>query len=451
MDGRARERVKAKTYPRPTPSPIPVRGSGINGGIRGWPDDSDSDEVQPTKESHDDDKSVKILAAIDGSRRQVPYDDEGKPVGLAFGRRIVSLMDIFLPVGYPHSVTPDYTPYQIYDSLQAFSSTIAGLLSSRAVLQGFGVGDSTSSATAAVLLTVLQESTGRLATILFAHRYGQAIQPECKFYRFLADIVNDGALFLDILAPALPSFTKVMALCGAGVLRALCGVSGGAAKAELSAHFARNGNLAELNAKDGSQETVISLLGMLVGSLFLHFVHNKLDVLTWMIVLVTTHLWTNYQAVRSVEMRTLNKQRLCILLQELLDNEVILRPNEVAASEKIMTWVGPNISFANTLPQPGEIPVSDLQKSKGVGYVIVSRNGHTKIWMKVDMPSWSGTPMVVQAWAEAYCAQRWTHERSPWKRLEAVGWDLQRLVDAGWDLETNALETSSSTRLIVTG
>ncbi|OTA55236.1 DUF647-domain-containing protein, partial [Hypoxylon sp. EC38] len=247
-----------------------------------------------------------------------------------------SLMEIFLPVGYPHSVTPDYTPYQIYDSLQAFSSTIAGLLSSRAVLQGFGVGDSTSSATAAVLLTVLQESTGRLATILFAHRCGQAIQPECKFYRFLADIVNDGALFLDILAPALPSYPKVLALCGAGVLRALCGVSGGAAKAELSAHFARNGNLAELNAKDGSQETVISLLGMLVGSVVLHFVHFEADVLLWMIVLVAIHLWTNYQAVRSVQMRTLNKQRLCILLDNLLENGVILRPDQVAAKEKIM-------------------------------------------------------------------------------------------------------------------
>lgn len=45
-------------------------------------------------------------------------------------------IDIFLPAGYPHSVTDDYLEYQIYDSLQAFSSSIAGLLSSRAVLEG---------------------------------------------------------------------------------------------------------------------------------------------------------------------------------------------------------------------------------------------------------------------------------------------------------------------------
>ncbi|KAI0837424.1 DUF647-domain-containing protein [Hypoxylon sp. FL0890] len=393
------------------------------------------DGIQPNG-----DPPMRILSAIDGSRRSLSYDNEGKPVAFKkepFGRRIAPLMDVFLPVGYPQSVTPDYTPYQIYDSLQAFSSTIAGLLSSRAVLQGFGVGDSSSSATAAVLLTVLQESTGRLATILFAHRCGQAIQPECKFYRFLADIVNDGALFLDILAPALPPYPKVLALCGAGVLRALCGVSGGAAKAELSAHFAKNGNLAELNAKDGSQETVISLLGMLAGSLFLHLVHSKEAVMAWMIVLVSTHLWTNYQAVRSVQMRTLNRQRLCIVVDHYQATGYILSPDEVAAKEKIMTWVSPNIKFAKRFPVPGEISTSDLKKSKGFGYVITSHNGHKTIWMKqVQGPE---RPNAMQAWIEAYSGQRWRYESHHWASLSTFGWDLK----------TNAVETSPSTRLIL--
>jgi hypothetical protein len=44
------------------------------------------------------------------------------------------LLGVFLPNGYPHTVSSDYTPYQIYDSLQAFFSAIAGLLASRAVV-----------------------------------------------------------------------------------------------------------------------------------------------------------------------------------------------------------------------------------------------------------------------------------------------------------------------------
>lgn len=34
------------------------------------------------------------------------------------------LRDIFLPRGYPDSVTPDYANYQLWDTLQAFCSYV---------------------------------------------------------------------------------------------------------------------------------------------------------------------------------------------------------------------------------------------------------------------------------------------------------------------------------------
>ncbi|XHG05291.1 hypothetical protein AWENTII_008530 [Aspergillus wentii] len=160
-----------------------------------------------------------------------------------------SLADVFLPAGYPHSVTSDYLPYQIFDSLQAFSSSIAGLLSSRAVLQGVGVGNANASPTSALLLNIFQDTSGRIATILFAHRVGTALEPECKMYRFAADIFNDLAMVLDCLSPLIPAgIGRVTVLSAGGVLRALCGVAGGSSKASLSAHFSKWGNLAEVNA-----------------------------------------------------------------------------------------------------------------------------------------------------------------------------------------------------------
>lgn len=151
------------------------------------------------------------------------------------------------------------------DSLQAFSSSIAGLLSSRAVLQGrtcrntaerkhcslnpgVGVGDASANPTTALLLSILQESTGRIATILFADRLGTSLSPECKMYRLAADIFNDAAMLLDCLSPALPRGPRTLLLSSSSVLRALCGVTAGSSKASLSAHFAKWGNLGELNA-----------------------------------------------------------------------------------------------------------------------------------------------------------------------------------------------------------
>jgi hypothetical protein len=242
----------------------------------------------------------------------------------------------FLPAGFPHSVTDDYLAYQTFDSLQAFSSSIASLLANRAVLEGLGVGNASSSPTGALILQIIQDSFSRMATILFAHRMGQAIEPECKFYRFLADIFNDGAQILDLLTPALPYFPKLTVMVSASILRSLCGVAASASKASLSAHFAKTGNLAELNAKEASQETVVSLLGMLTGTLVVRMVHDKQVVWGLMLLLVGVHLAMNYRAVRSVKMRSLNRQRATIVFREWLDCGAVLTPAQVSRRESIL-------------------------------------------------------------------------------------------------------------------
>ena len=244
-----------------------------------------------------------------------------------------------MPAGYPHSVTDDYLEYQIYDSLQAFSSSIAGLLSSRAVLSSVGVGDSTASPTAALLLSILQESAGRIATILFAHRFGTSLEPECKMYRLLADILNDFAFILDCLSPAFPKPIRVIILSFSSVLRALCGVAAGSAKASLSAHFARWGNLGELNAKDSSQETVISLFGMLVGSVVVSWVTTPTATWTALILLLSIHLETNRRAVRAVSMRTFNRQRATLVYHQ-LKRGVVPKPEDISQDERIFEQDG---------------------------------------------------------------------------------------------------------------
>jgi len=118
----------------------------------------------------------------------------------------------------------------------------------KTLFSGVGVGDASASATAAVLLSIVQESMGRIATILFAHRLGTSLEPECKMYRLLADFLNDAAMILDCLSPAFTKPVRVVMLSCSSTLRALCGVAAGSAKASLSAHFARWGNLGELNA-----------------------------------------------------------------------------------------------------------------------------------------------------------------------------------------------------------
>ena len=45
------------------------------------------------------------------------------------------LRNVFLPEGYPDSVSDDYLSYQMWDTVQAFASSISGSLATQAVLE----------------------------------------------------------------------------------------------------------------------------------------------------------------------------------------------------------------------------------------------------------------------------------------------------------------------------
>lgn len=421
---------------------------------------------------------------------------------------LTALLHAFLPAGYPHSVTPDYLAYQTYDSLQAFFSSITSLLANRAVLEGLGVGDSSSSPTGALILKIAGDTISRIATILFAHRLGTAIEPECKFYRFLADLLNDSAQLLDLLTPAMPYFPKLGVIIGAGVLRSLCGVAANASKASLSAHFALRGNLAELNAKEASQETVVSLLGMLVGSLVVKVVQDRQMVWGLMLALLGLHLMMNYWAVRSVRCRTMNRQRATMVMREWLEHGRVLGPEEVAGRESILQLGGGGwglFGFGKVASKSGEYmgtcefgtygDVKELARWKGGyhryefetdGYFmgICHRGGNfvMRIALKeehqqgkkkvssADSPSESsskgasGASSPLDAWFDAVShayhfdsALKDGLESHYENEMPLLGYTSEEqkgsvfaaLAAAGWDLETNALETRSPVRVRV--
>lgn len=54
------------------------------------------------------------------------------------------LLSAFMPEGWPDAVTPDYTGFVAWNTVQAISSYVRGVLSSHAVFKGVGVGSQVS-------------------------------------------------------------------------------------------------------------------------------------------------------------------------------------------------------------------------------------------------------------------------------------------------------------------
>ncbi|RGP79306.1 6-hydroxy-d-nicotine oxidase [Fusarium longipes] len=356
-----------------------------------------------------------------------------------------SMREAFMPVGYPHSVSSDYLNYQFFDSMQAFFSTITSLLANRALLEGLGVGDANSSATFAMLLTVLKDAISRIATIVFAHKFGLRIEPDAKRFRFLADLFNDTAFFMELYSPYLGPFGKIIALTTGEALRALCGVAAGASKAALSVHFAKHDNLAELNAKEASQETAIGLIGLAVGTLVVNYVEDHNAVVCLMIVLVLAHLWMNYLGVRSVCMDNFNRQRATILFEEYLNNGNILSPEEVAQRESILFWRpivrGRRIEIADSYGKAMNGRVIDVINNRGSTLFI---GPDIKIMLWKDSTSIQALDAWFAAVKVARQGEKWTATATG---LEEGGGLLEGIRAKGWKLGAHALETSAPTRL----
>ena len=405
------------------------------------------------------------------------------------------LFDAFLPVGFPHSVSEDYLAYQTYDSLQAFFSTITALLANPALLQALGVGDANSSATFAMLLTILKDAMSRVATIVFAQQFGLRIEPDAKKFRFLADLFNDTAFFMELYCPFFGPYGKIIALTTGQALRALCGVAAGASKAALSVHFAKHDNLAELNAKEASQETAVGLIGLLVGTLVVKYVEDHSSVVYLMTFLVLAHLWMNYLGVRAVCMTTLNRQRATILFREYLKTGRVLSPVEVAKRENILLWspivrnrrdqqvAHLDVAQSYWHAMSGHHPYVDIAMVDGTMYTQFIWSHASSRITPIKILLWKGAKPIhaISAWFMAmeiawlmqrgqgytsqidkiFCA----HSRpKKWKIQEPDGSEdsefgvykkrydnpelWEQMAAKGWNLESQAFETKAPVRLM---
>ncbi|XP_017762365.1 PREDICTED: RUS1 family protein C16orf58 homolog [Eufriesea mexicana] len=252
--------------------------------------------------------------------------------------------EIFLPQGYPDSVHPDYTPYQIWDTVQAFASTIMGTLTTHSIMQGVGVGEAAATPLAAAVTWILKDGTGMVGRIVFAWWNGTDLDGQCKKWRLFADILNDIAMGLELLLPYFSSYSLGI-LCISTAMKSIVGVAGGATRAALTQHQALQNNLADVSVKDASQETCINLVASLVGILILSIFHNGRYIMELYLFLVIVHLYANYSAVKALCLNSLNEDRLALIIKSYISNEVIPKPEEVNKKESVFLLTKPTMSI----------------------------------------------------------------------------------------------------------
>ncbi|XP_011207819.1 RUS family member 1 [Bactrocera dorsalis] len=254
------------------------------------------------------------------------------------------LQKIFLPKGYPDSVSEDYASYQVWDTIQAFCSTICGTLCTHAILKGLGVGNDNITAYSATVTWILKDGSGHIGRILFSWWKGSQLDIDSKKWRLRADFLNDLAMGIEIYVLPKYQFFSTHLLCVTTVLKAIVGVAGGATRAALTQHHAIRGNLADVASKDSSQETFVNLIASFVGLYLLTLIKSQSILYTVFIFIITTHLYANLKAVKAVCLRTFNESRYLIALEEYFRSGRMLTPQQVNKMERVT--IGQTVSVS---------------------------------------------------------------------------------------------------------
>ena len=283
----------------------------------------------------------------DGTLDRVPAGDAAAGGTAAprasFAARVsAELCSVFLPVGYPDSVRSEYLRFQAFDTLQAACSYLRNILTTSAILRGAGVGEDRASPMAAAIAWVLRDGFGMFGSLVFSYLVGTGFDRNVKEWRLFADLINDVGLTLDMLAPlAGPSGgTNFMVVAALGACcKTICGMTAGATRASITAHFALRDNLADVSAKEGAQETAVTLLGLLVGSALAGGLGDSPRT-TWaaFVLLTLVHVWANTLGVGCLALDTINRQRAAILARRWW--RLRLRADDSSSSSAVGVGVG---------------------------------------------------------------------------------------------------------------
>ncbi|PIA63099.1 hypothetical protein AQUCO_00200847v1 [Aquilegia coerulea] len=387
------------------------------------------------------------------------------------------ILEAFVPEGFPTSVTPDYAPFQIWDSLQGLSTYIRTMLSTQALLSAIGVGEKSATVIGATFQWFLRDFTGMLGGILFTFYQGSNLDSNAKMWRLVADLMNDLGMLMDLVSPLFPS-AFIFIVCLGSISRSFTGVASGATRAALTQHFSLQNNAADISAKEGSQETVATMAGMVLGMLLAHITMGQ-PLIIWFSFLSLTvfHMYANYKAVCCLSLTTLNKQRCSILLQHFMKSGQVLSPQQVSKLEHILpvwasSWYSKTSKLTHKKIHLG-VRISSLSHSemmdlfvapgsyyKEVKYLLMEKEGVVSIVLHKQ----STAADVLQSYLHALVlgnllgksnsmhaeCQEWMdkHYEVFTTKLQSSGWQTERLLASSivWKANWNCVPSNDKNK-----
>lgn len=255
-----------------------------------------------------------------------------------FQQKLEGIKSAFFP--RPDLVTPDYWEYVKWRGWHRLFSSMSSIFSTQSLLLAVGVGAKKTLPAAAGINWVLKDGLGRLGRLTVATRFGESFDSDLKRFRFASSLLYGGALALDYLTPLVPGYFLPMAAV-ANIGKSVGLTTYISTQPAFFKSFAKSENIADISAKAQAQQMAIDTLGLaLAVSLNLAVRRNAMYArmlpLAMFPILIPGDLYSIYHELRSVHLRTLNKERAEVIAACFVESGIVPTPEYVSKQERFI-------------------------------------------------------------------------------------------------------------------
>ena len=213
---------------------------------------------------------------------------------------------MFLPEGYPHSVSKDYMSFQMYDTMQGFVGYVQGQLLVLCYLTALGIGNQEASVMSAMYVWIFKDTTGVLVGLCSGIPFITsifALRTTIPFWKMVAEVIRMCTGVLDIYASLQPSYTFLILSCVSTAFNTVAGIMEQQTRATLMSHFAIQNNFADCAAKESNQDRGVKVFGIPLAFFWLQKIQaNKSYLLLGYIFLALSKVVLTYLAVGSLDL-----------------------------------------------------------------------------------------------------------------------------------------------------
>jgi Vitamin B6 photo-protection and homoeostasis len=257
----------------------------------------------------------------------------------ALARWLHSARAAFFP--HPDEVTPDYWEWCKWRATHRIFSSMASVFGTQSLLLAVGVGAKRTLPASAAINWVLKDGLGRVGRLSVATKFGESFDSDLKRFRFSSSLLYATSLSLDFLTPLFPQYFLPMASI-ANVGKSVGLTTYISTQPAFHRSFAVSENLADISAKSQAQQMAVDTLGLAVAvtlsalcARHSESARRALPLLAFPI-LAGGDLLAISNELRSIHLRTLNKERAEIIAAEFVESGKVATPENVSAKERLI-------------------------------------------------------------------------------------------------------------------